>query len=221
LKIALKGTNQSDETAVYFQAQATEGFDNQYDAFKVQTNAGVTLYTRIGNDKISINGMPDFAEKTEIPLIFYVPANGNYSLNVSELNYFAANSRIFLEDKIAKQVIDLQQIKSYSFAANVGTDEKRFVLRFSRPLPEITESTISIYPNPAENDLKIRFKNNYEGRVQIKITDLQGRELQSWEATKTEGAWEQHLKLSGLPKGLYILDIQTDKSSIIRKFAKE
>ncbi len=221
VKLILKGNSSADETAVYFEKNATADFDSKYDAAKVQTNAGVTLYTRIGEQKISINGQANFETETQIPLIFYVPQNGNYTFETNELSHFGAKTEIYLEDKSTNKLVDLRQNKSYSFSANTGTDANRFVLRFSKPLSELQAENIILYPNPTADYLKIRFLNNYEGEVKIKVLDLQGRVFQTFETKKSKGVFEQNLKVMDLSKGVYLLDIQTLAGKLTKKFLKE
>jgi len=221
IKLALISATQTDETAVYFEKNATADFDSKFDAAKVQTNAGVTLYTKIKEQKISINGQADFEEKTEIPLIFYVPQKGSYSFETTQLDFFDAKTEIFLEDKIAKKHIDLRQNKSYSFAAKTGTDATRFVLKFQKPLPQLAENNIFVYPNPTEKDVKIRFANNYEGQILVRILDLQGKVLKEVNYQKNATSIENSLLIDDLEQGLYLIDIQTDTQKFVRKFVKQ
>lgn len=224
VKIALKGNGLSDETAIYFQNGATPSFDPKFDAAKVQTNAGVTLYTKVGNDKISINALPILAESDSsvIPLIFYVPNNGNYSFDLS-LNCLDQKSEIYLEDKQSNKLIDLRSNANYNFSAKVGTDESRFAIKFLAPMPEINEENIIVYPNPAESDIKVRFANNYEGKISIKIFDSEGREIKNKQADsqKIGRTWEQVLNFSDLSHGLYFVQIQTEKALFSKKVVKQ
>ncbi len=69
---------------------------------------------------------------------------------------------------------------------------------------------ITVYPNPANN--KIKIQNNYNLVMQsIKLFDINGRLIKSF---CTTGA---ALDISDIAKGQYVLNIQTDKGEFVEK----
>lgn len=65
----------------------------------------------------------------------------------------------------------------------------------------LLETGMNIYPNPSKGDFTIRFKNAFEG--QINVLDLLGRNYRSIEITKESQSYE----MSNLPKGIYLVEL--------------
>jgi hypothetical protein len=74
-------------------------------------------------------------------------------------------------------------------------------------------NVISLYPNPAQNDITIQLPDGIE-LIQIRLQDVQGRMLMTYADTKK-------LNISSLPAGLYLLQVETDKGRFVRRFVKE
>lgn len=74
-------------------------------------------------------------------------------------------------------------------------------------------SSFNIYPNPVKNQLTITTEN--ERINSIKIIDVTGKTLKTVVANTTT------INVSDLAKGLYILQIQTDKGIGTKRFIKE
>lgn len=64
-----------------------------------------------------------------------------------------------------------------------------------------TGAALSLYPNPASDIIKVK---GVEGIVSVRITDLSGKALMEYQRQNGEG-----YKVSGLGKGLYILQVRT------------
>lgn len=77
---------------------------------------------------------------------------------------------------------------------------------------------ISIYPNPAGNELNIEMNQPITQDAVIDITDLTGKLIGPKIFTK--GSYKKTIDLSGLAKGLYILKISADDDIIVKKFIK-
>jgi hypothetical protein len=87
----------------------------------------------------------------------------------------------------------------------------------SLPTTSINENTtannITIYPNPVKDQLNITVEN--EKINNIKIMDVTGKVLQTFEENLTT------INVANLSKGVYFLQIQTDKGIAIKRFIKE
>ncbi len=71
---------------------------------------------------------------------------------------------------------------------------------------EVSLSEIRIFPNPAKDHFVIR---SSEKILQLQIVDLQGRVLRN----TAENSRELHINISGMPPGLYLLRVKTEKGS--------
>jgi aminopeptidase N len=83
-------------------------------------------------------------------------------------------------------------------------------------LKEINLTSISVYPNPAENDLVVDFRNN-NSEKSLTLTDVLGRTVN---VLKTSESTVQ-LNISYLSKGVYYVNIQMNAENRTVKFVKE
>jgi len=80
-------------------------------------------------------------------------------------------------------------------------------------LPTLLDSKISIYPNPVKESFRI------EGLKEISsviMTDLNGKQILSHQVNEGE-----HISVSNLPKGIYIVKIFTSLGTVERKLLKK
>lgn len=79
---------------------------------------------------------------------------------------------------------------------------------------EALDSGIDLYPNPAKNELFIK-KASSVNLENVIIYDVNGRLISKHDASNTSGV--QTISLSGLSKGLYFVNINSDLASITKK----
>lgn len=77
---------------------------------------------------------------------------------------------------------------------------------------------ITIYPNPAQDLVNIRFEGPLDGRVDITILDSQGRLIMKDRVEST--SVEKQLNLQGIPAGLYYLRLIKGKLINVYKVVK-
>ena len=79
-------------------------------------------------------------------------------------------------------------------------------------------NTISVYPNPANNNLFID-ANNFGGTItSIAITNMQGQTMVAdYNVTNTIS----NISLQGLQSGVYMVQIQTSEGTVIKKVIKQ
>ncbi len=82
------------------------------------------------------------------------------------------------------------------------------------PVPNNNQFTVSIYPNPANNNITIESTDNIQT---IQLMDIEGRVL----LHKTVGATKALIPVSTLAKGVYLLNVQGVGTSVIRKIVVE
>lgn len=79
---------------------------------------------------------------------------------------------------------------------------------------EIAIGTVGVYPNPTTDHLKIQ-TNSKEQIVQVQVVDIKGQVMLQQDGSQTA---TQRLSINGLKKGMYILNVTTNKSSSRTKF---
>lgn len=147
------GTN-SDEAVVYFNVNATDGYD-AYDSPKMTNgNASIPeIYTFAGTEKAVINGLNSIATNSLVPLGFSTGAANTFSIKATEVTNFDTDNRIILKDKALNIEQDITNGTPYTFTSNATSAENRFVVIFK------SASAITGIDNPAENTNLIVSKN--------------------------------------------------------------
>jgi hypothetical protein len=204
LKLTLANGINYDESFIQFESQGTNGKDF-FDAEKMYSmDASIPqLYSIIENEKqVAFNSMPYNTGSFNIPLGIYIPANGEYSLNLAGIETFATKPDIMLEDITTGMTQDLSVDQTYQFTASTDDNPNRFVLHFG-PVgvnEHITDANqIEAYINA--NQIYI---NKISGSFLLEIFDLQGRCLQS-KQIETSGLYSQSINL---PAGVYLVRLQ-------------
>lgn len=77
-------------------------------------------------------------------------------------------------------------------------------------LNSVSNHSVSLFPNPANDELYIKGLNGFKSAVKVKIYDLGGKLLIE------KNLDENHLKIHFLEKGVYIIDIQKENHTFYR-----
>ena len=79
-----------------------------------------------------------------------------------------------------------------------------------------------IHPNPAVDDLQISFKRLPEGQLNFTLRASNGAVIQHIQSKgQTNQAWNVDFDLENLAKGVYLLEVITEKGSFIKKIVKQ
>jgi len=81
-----------------------------------------------------------------------------------------------------------------------------------------TESNFSVYPNPTNGNLTISFTNSPFGKVSVKVMSAIGQEVYSETFTQTNE--NHHVDLSKYESGIYLVQITTSNSTVIKRVVK-
>jgi len=135
-RIVVSGNAGSDEAVLYFDQNASNGFD-KYDSRKMFESVTATtpeIYTAASNEKLVINGLNAVQYDIEIPLGFIAKQTGDYSISKSEMTNFEVGTRIMLKDKLQPaNEIELSDGVVYNFTSQPTTSTDRFSLLFRAP----------------------------------------------------------------------------------------
>lgn len=196
---------------------ATNDLDSGFDAEVMEAGNPVSLYSILGEDKLSIQGRAlPFDETQQIPLGYKTSTIGNFEIGLSDFDGLFLNQTVYLEDKQLNVIHDLKQ-SDYSFNTNSGTFDDRFVLRF-------TASTLTTGDITFNENTVIVYKEHdhitiHSGNLQIKnvrIFDLTGRLL--FERNNINHS-EVSLD-SGWAKQMMIVQVELQDNEIVnRKFS--
>ncbi len=92
------------------------------------------------------------------------------------------------------------------------------------PVRQITTNnsplTISIYPNPAKDNLQVQIDSDKKTALQLIVLSGDGKTLLSKSITASEGCSLQSINISTLPKGSYLLKASCKEGEQVVKFEK-
>jgi hypothetical protein len=81
---------------------------------------------------------------------------------------------------------------------------------------------LKLYPDPATEELNISYSLNEPANLQITLTDITGRWIQDvLNGKESNGTYLQHIQLSNLAPGAYLLNIISGKGHATLRFVKE
>jgi hypothetical protein len=133
VRLQVSDGSNNDETLIYFNPNADNGFD-KYDSPKMSVNnANIPeIFTTVGNEKLVINGMKTIPENIEIPLGLTAVNSGSLKITATQISNFVSGTQIVLIDKVTGNSQDLSNGSEYIFD-NSMPEVGRFSLMFKVP----------------------------------------------------------------------------------------
>lgn len=150
-------------------------------------------------------GQKTYKDKNNTTITFTVPAGAN-----------PGNSRI-------RVVMSVTAYQSYCGTYASGETEDYSVNIANPPVQQeealiVSENKLELYPNPAGNNLQVKFSLQLEEQVaEIRIFDMTGRAVYGSRSRAFKGLTEQVLDISNLGNGSYVLQLSTREFSTTRK----
>lgn len=127
-----------------------------------------------------------------------------------------------------KTTQNLDSLATNRFYTVTISDANGCILQDSVLLGEITglaemleKISFRLYPNPARDKLFISYDAHQSGGVQISIVDLSGKVLMSKQIPGQLGTTTLEISIAGLPKGMYFLMMQGEKTEAQVKWIKQ
>jgi hypothetical protein len=197
LRLVVENEKYSDECIIAFHKNATDGFDNDLDAYKLFTEVpSPKIYSVNGSMKQAVNFMKSIENHEAIPVGLFPGSDGAFTMHISGMENFSNDTPIFLEDKQDGVIQDLRETPDYSFNSSVLDLRDRFVIHFSNTLaienaegnmeniriyswgktviintPTGFTGTLEIYDLPGQ---KIASSKITEGRNNIQLNAVEG-----------------------------------------------
>jgi hypothetical protein len=214
-RIKVVGNMGSDEAILYFNVDASNGYD-KYDSPKMFESAAVILpeiYTQAGSEKLVINGLNAVQYATEIPLGFVAKLAGDYNISSTEISNFEAGTKLILKDKLLNLETILDDGVVYNFSSKItSASNDRFSLIFQAPgtttsLINAVNLNANVYVNIA-NQIVVSASES----TQISIYNSIGQIQYENELTSTNETIE---KVFGA--GIYFVALKLNGQSKIQK----
>jgi hypothetical protein len=193
------------QTLVGYIENATNDFENNYDAPSFNANAYIDFYSVNDTRKLAIQGRAvPFDDADQIPLGYKSTISGEFTISIDRVEGLLNDEAIYLEDKITNKVQDLRK-SDYNFKTEIGTFVDRFVLRYK------TDKTLGTgdFEN-LEHGISVSVKNktisvlsSKENIRQVIIYDITGKVLYNKKKVAST-----ELQIQNLPSGNQVLLIK-------------
>ena len=159
LDVEVSSNGLADITYLFYSDLNSTQFDPQSDCIKRHSDAGkITLYTKMNNDDLSLNGLHLNDLGQSIPMGIIVPTQGSYTYNFDGMATFPANTDIYVEDillGVYHNVVD----GPYTFDADPAQNgTERFMIHFVLP------ANFNLIEPSCEDDQAYLLENSNDGR---------------------------------------------------------
>lgn len=211
LELTVEGDTYSDKTFVHFNDQATPGFDNQFDAYKLFGNDDTPqLYSIIQGNILSINELP-IAGNEVVKLGFKNNSDGIYTISALGTDNFPSHISVTLQDVKLNVFQDLKVNPEYAFSYEAGEAENRFRLQFLdiTGLKDPVNQDFTIF----SFDKTVVIENSSLLKGIISIYDISGRELYT---QKLGGSVTTYIPLQ-VTTGTYIVKVHSPTGAVTAK----
>ncbi len=211
LDLTVDGNNMEDMTSIRFNADATTGFDPDYDAYKLFGVAGCPQIYSLVSPALSVNTLPDYTSQTIIPIGFKVGVNETYTITASGMGTFPAGTDLYIEDLLLGKNQNLTVNPVYQFTATTTNPVHRFNLHFSPLTGMAGKSTGNLNIYSSENNVYVNIPMELHG--EIVIYDLLGKEV------KRQSIESNTLNKVSLNTqlGYYLVKVMGDKTTVSGK----
>jgi len=210
LRMKVTGGTGADETVIYFDDNATDGFDENFDAIKMLSGTvgmpGIYSSASVQNGDMAINTLGAFNSNKEIPLNMYVDVNGSYNLSVLELNNFDPTAMVYMEDRTRGTFYNLRDVQEFTFNFTKGYVYQRFFIHFMLPV-----STSATAETCNQNDGEITIGNPGGTAWNVALQTASGEVV-----SMLNGLGDSHL-FANLPDGQYTLQFQLPSGYTVYK----
>lgn len=118
--------------------------------------------------------------------------------------------------------IDVQDIAGNDVVTGVYYQDSLRSNVFQVSVPELgSDAGLSLFPNPSQGDVWVKYQLDRPGDVRIRLFDLTGKLAGSWSYPgQPAGTRTEQLSLGQIDAGIYFLEIQAGNRMITRKICK-
>lgn len=137
-----------DPVVIYFEDQATEKFNENYDALKlINTNKSIPNIYTLSNDlqRLSIDAIPTPADNiTVVPLGIETTSPDMLSIEVADITHMPENLHLYLADAFTQTIYNLRKQPKLTTTLTEGKNNGRFSVIFS--YKELSTNDIALTP---------------------------------------------------------------------------
>lgn len=116
------------------------------------------------------------------------------AIGIGDIKFYAAGNAVNLNNE----------------STGDGANTAQLTIEEDIPISVKTEQQIldfSIFPNPVQEVLNLKIGSRYAERIELKITDVNGKTVQTQRFDLAEGPNEENINVGNLAKGLYLIQL--------------
>jgi len=200
LKIKIRGGEFADETIIRFKPDATEGYDMQYDAYKLfgLNPDAPSLYTKASEQySFAINSLPKLNRDYEVDVHLLLPIETDYIIEFVEMLPFNNDVRIYIKDNFTGEAFVPDFNEKYIVPYDKGsTKSPRFNITFSTDVQKRVSPTVCY--GQASGTITVSDYGNHNFNATIR-TQSGGVVVSQANINETE-------TITGIAAGNYILE---------------
>lgn len=198
---------------------ATEGIDPGYDAINI-FNLPNDIYFWCANTELTIQGVGHFNISNSYAIGIRSEVSEPITISLETVENIDQNQNIYLYDNVTNTYTNLKT-GSLTVTVGIGTFNNRFSLKFT------SQTTLGTNNPELNNKLSVNYSNN-ESTLSITNTlndttasdvflfSITGQKIASWNISKMDQT-NLNIPISGISKGIYIVNVITDRGGIITK----
>lgn len=120
--------NSLDETVLYYQTGATDGFDSEYDAYKLSgPNPAPHISQMYNSVSMVINGIEPVIQTFSINILATTHITGNFTITATDFADLPKGTCVYLKDVVTGTIVNILT-NPYAFNLPNTTTTSRFVL---------------------------------------------------------------------------------------------
>lgn len=204
----------SDEAMFRVMANSTFGFDDEFDALKLQGNSESPSLHFESDDNVNyaISTIPTVNSSLSIPLDINCTKEGTFSLTSTGSFNFEYRCPVILQDLELNKFIDLRADSVYSFYHTPDMNSKRFKILFSSTEGIDQHGDILSQVNVYPGEVKVTGTDYDVYTVNLYTAD--GKLINSARGVLSEGIT---LETGNISNGVCLLQIFNGKQSVTKK----
>ena len=87
----------------------------------------------------------------------------------------------------------------------------------SQSIPNHSNSSVELFPNPAQKSAHLKISNTYTGNLRIAIYSIDGKKVSSTSIRKDESTLDYEMSVTNLSKGTYLVYVGIDDKVVWKK----
>jgi hypothetical protein len=182
-----------------------------------------TVWSAASTQTIEINASPDMPTITQdgAALVSSVASGNQWFANGVAIS--GANGQRYTPTKAQ---IDANSFYTVVVTNSTGCTSVSSISQYNAPLitgidnPSLS-AKLSIYPNPTNDKVNIRVGLEKVGKVNLKLTDAAGRVVFAETVESNSTDFSHELNLSDYASGTYILLLNVDGKTAVKKVVKQ